>query len=103
VYPDFCLTTEEKARKNIPDESGSFDRTSGVSNPAIMRNKSEELNPEHPVVFILLLSYFTAVPLVLQRVRVSLSKYFLFIDLLKHSNYRGSIEVLLFSTAEYIE
>jgi len=77
--------------------------TSGISNSAILRNKPEELNPEYPVVIILLLPYFTTVQLVLQRVRVSLTKYFLFIILLKLSNYTGSTEVLLFSTAEYIE
>jgi hypothetical protein len=77
--------------------------TSGISNPAILRNKPEVLKPEHSVVIILLLPYFTAVQLVLQRVRVSLSKYFLFVILLKLSNYTGSIEVLLFSTVEYIE
>jgi hypothetical protein len=77
--------------------------TSGISNSAILCNKPEELNPEHPVVIILLLPYSTTVQLVLQRVRVSLTKYFLFIILLKLSNYTGSIEVLLFSTVEYIE
>jgi hypothetical protein len=69
-----------------------------ISNHAILRNKPEELNPEHPVVIItLLLPYFAAVQLVLQKVRVSLTKHFSFIILLKLYNYTGSIEVLLFS------
>jgi len=76
---------------------------SGISNPAILHNKPEELNPEHPVVIILLLPHFTAVQLVLQTVRVSLTKHFLFIVLLKFSDYTGNNEVLLLSTVEYIE
>ena len=76
--------------------------TSGIRNPAILRNKPEELNPEHRVV-ILLLPYFTAVQLVLQTVGLSRTKHFLFIILIKLSNYTGNTEVLLLSTAEYIE
>jgi len=44
--------------------------TSGISNSALLNNKREELNPEHPLVVILLLPYFTAVQLVLQTVPV---------------------------------
>jgi hypothetical protein len=47
--------------------------TSGISNPAILRNKTEELNPEHPVVIILLLSYFTAVHLTHQALLIRYS------------------------------
>jgi hypothetical protein len=60
--------------------------TSGISNPAILRNKPEELNPEYPVVAILHLPYFSS-SAVLQTVRVSLTKHFLFIILLKLSKY----------------
>jgi len=77
--------------------------TSGISNSAIQRNKPEELNPEHPVVIILLLPYFTTVQLILQTVRVSLTKHFLFIVLLKLSDCTENNEVLLLSTAEYVE
>jgi hypothetical protein len=77
--------------------------TSGISNSAILLNKPEELDPEHPVVVILLVPYFTAVQLALQTIWVSLTKHLLFIILLKLSNYTGNIEVLLFSAVEYME
>jgi len=77
--------------------------TSGISNPEILRNKPEELNQEHPVVIILLLPYFTAVQLVLQTTRVSLTKHFSFIVLLKLSDCTKNNEVLLLSTVEYVE
>jgi hypothetical protein len=77
--PRYCADSFVKAAHSI--------ETSGISNPTILRNKPEILNPEYPVVIILLLPYFTAVQLVLQTVRISLThQALLFIIKLKLSN-----------------